>query len=322
MTPYFSIIIPMYNRERFIGRAINSCLRQAYENFELIIVDDGSLDKSVDIVKGYVDNRIKLICHDVNRGVGPARNTGVSVATGKWVVFFDSDDELLPEALSTIYRRSIEVDENVSRMLFMGQVDTGQFSPDPPLKEEFWDFITYIKWMESVFGRRGDSLPILRRVTFNKVRFYNDKTLEGPYHLDFMKQFNAMSFPDVIALYHQDANNQLTKPNMIRAIENSLDQVKSGEISLKNHGEALKKYAPRIYKSHISGLATLCFLSGNRVKGIKYSIFSLTDNFFSPKNWGILLFGLMGPIPLAWMKSFRSSILILYKRGKTIVNVF
>ena len=201
MLPYFSIIIPMYNRERFIARAINSCLNQDFENYEIIVVDDGSTDKSVDVVKKYTDPRIKLICHKVNRGVGPARNTGVDEATGEWVICFDSDDELLPGALSLILRRSNEVDGNISRLQFMVQMDSEEISPDPPLKNEFWDYIKYIKWMEGCYGKRSESFQIVRRVALEKVRYYNDRTLERPYHLDFMKQFNAWSFPDVVRLY-------------------------------------------------------------------------------------------------------------------------
>src|SRR4030042_1780272 len=304
MPPHFSIIIPIYNRERFIARAINSCLKQDFEDFEIIVVDDGSTDKSVDVVKGYTDTRIKLICHEVNRGVGPARNTVVKLATGEWVVFLDSDDELLPGALSLIYRRSREVDENIARLQFMGQIDTGEMSPNPPFKNEYFDDQRYIKCIVGLYGMRQDSMPIVRRSTHKKLKFCDNRTLEGPYHLDFMKLYNAWSFPDVVVRYHQDAENQLTKPNMRRTIEDAQDQALSGELLLKKHGEALKIYGPKIYRSHISGLATLFFISGNRVKGVKYSISSLANNFFSLRNWIILLFGLLGPKPLAWLKSF------------------
>ena len=306
MSPYFSIVVPMYNRERFIARAINSFLKQDFDNYEIIVVDDGSTDKSVDVVKGYTDPRIKLICHSVNRGVGPARNTGVDAATGEWVVRIDSDDELLPGALSIIYRRSIEVGENIFRMNFMAQVDTGEFSCDSPLKNEFWDYITYIQWGERCYGRRTDTVNVIRRVTFEKIRFNDDRTLEFPYNLEFMKQFNAWSFSDVVALGHQDAENQLSNPSMRCIIEGAQDSVLSGELLLKNHGEALKVYAPQTYASQISGLATLCFISGNRLKGIKYSLSSLASNVLSLRNWVILLVGVLGPKPMAWLKSLRS----------------
>jgi glycosyltransferase involved in cell wall biosynthesis len=279
---------------------------QDFKDFEIIVVDDGSTDGSVDVVKGYADPRIKLILHDVNRGVGPARNTGVDAATGEWVVCFDSDDELLPGSLFIINTRSKEVDENISRLQFMVQMDTGKLSPDPPLNKEFLDYTRHIQWMERSYGHLSETIPVVRRVTFMHVKYANDRTLESKYHLDFMKQFNAWSFPDVVRLYHQDAENQLTKPSVNRTIKGALDQARSGEQMLREHGEALKVYAPRIYGKHISGLATLYYLSGNRFKGMKYSFSSIKYNIFSFRNIIILLAGLLGAKPLALLKSYRA----------------
>lgn len=88
-----SVIVPVYNSEEYLGRCIESILRQTYELFELIIVDDGSLDNSWKILKDYSrrDKRIKII-HQENAGPGIARNRGIEEATGEYVVFVDSDD--------------------------------------------------------------------------------------------------------------------------------------------------------------------------------------------------------------------------------------
>jgi glycosyltransferase involved in cell wall biosynthesis len=299
----------MYNRERFIARTIDSLLNQDFNNYEVIVIDDGSTDKSADVVKKYTDPQIKLICHKLNRGVGPARNTGLDEAAGEWIICLDSDDELLPGALSLIARRSNEVDENISRLQFMQQMDTGEISPDPPLQNEFWGYIEYIKWMERCYGRRSHLFQVVKHAALAKVRYYDDRTLETPYHLDFMKQFNAWSFPDVVHIYHHDAENQLTRPNVNRSIQYAEDQALSWDLMLKNHGEALKMYAPRIYSRLVSILATLYFLSGDRLKGVKYFFSSLRSNFLSPRYWVILLFGLLGAKPLACLKSFRSHLL-------------
>lgn len=307
--PYFSIIIPVFNRERLVGRAIDSCLLQDFDNYEIIIIDDGSADKSVEVVEDYKDVRIRLIRHETNRGVGPARNTGVSNATGTWVLCLDSDDELLPGALAAIYRRSLEVDEGSARLTFMVRMETGMTSPHPPLEKEHWDYLAYIRWMESVFGGLSETLPVVRRTTFEEVRYVDDRTLEGLYHLDFMKKFNAWSFPDVVRVYHKDAENQLTKPNMIQTMASAHDQAASGELILDRHGDALRNNAPRVYRQQLSGLATLFFLSGDRPRGVKYSISSLEKSFFSFKHWGILLLGLLGRKPIAWVKAKRTQVL-------------
>ena len=87
--PKFSVIIPVFNREKFIKRAIESVLNQTYKNFELIVVNDGSTDRTLDIVKNYP---IKIINQE-NRGVSAARNRGIKASVGDIIAFLDSDDE-------------------------------------------------------------------------------------------------------------------------------------------------------------------------------------------------------------------------------------
>lgn len=87
-----SVIIPMYNRQNTIKDAINSVLNQSYKNIELILVDDCSKDKTVEVAKSINDNRIKIIQHIKNKGACAARNTGISQASGEYIAFNDSDD--------------------------------------------------------------------------------------------------------------------------------------------------------------------------------------------------------------------------------------
>lgn len=96
MKPQFSIIIPIYNVERFIARAIESAINQSYDNIEIICVDDKSTDNSVSIVKEFManDERIKLICNERNLGTFATRNKGVLNASGEYLLFLDADDYL------------------------------------------------------------------------------------------------------------------------------------------------------------------------------------------------------------------------------------
>ena len=99
MHPRVSVIIPTFNRERTIRSSIDSVLRQTYSEFELIVVDDCSTDNTRSILATIDDPRIRLICHDRNRGPSEARNTGTRAASGEWLAFQDSDDEWLPTKL-------------------------------------------------------------------------------------------------------------------------------------------------------------------------------------------------------------------------------
>lgn len=96
--PLISVVIPLYNKEPIIGQSLQSVLSQSFEDFEVIVVDDGSTDGSVSVVESFSDERIHLIRQE-NGGPSKARNTGTCAARGEWIVFLDADDEFLPDAL-------------------------------------------------------------------------------------------------------------------------------------------------------------------------------------------------------------------------------
>jgi glycosyltransferase involved in cell wall biosynthesis len=92
--PKVSVIIPTYNRAQLLKEAIDSVLAQTYKNFELIVVDDNSIDNTKDVVEGYIKNfqNIRYALNRHKKGAGGARNTGIESASGEWVAFLDSDD--------------------------------------------------------------------------------------------------------------------------------------------------------------------------------------------------------------------------------------
>lgn len=93
-----SVVIPLYNKEASIAQSLKSVLSQEYDDFEVVIVDDGSTDGSVGVVEAINDSRIRQIKQE-NGGPSKARNTGVKNAKGEWILFLDADDELEPDAL-------------------------------------------------------------------------------------------------------------------------------------------------------------------------------------------------------------------------------
>lgn len=101
-TPLFSIIIPVYNGEKYIVTCLNSVMCQTLKDWELILIDDGSTDKTPKLLSNYVNKNIHLISKS-NEGVSVARNKGLDMAKGEYILFVDADDILYPDALSTLY---------------------------------------------------------------------------------------------------------------------------------------------------------------------------------------------------------------------------
>ncbi len=103
--PAISIIIPMYNTEKYIGECLDSILAQTFKDFEVIVVDDCSTDNSCDIVEKYLKTgKIKLVCSQFNSGgAAVPRNTGIRLSRGEYVMFVDSDDIIMPAALEELF---------------------------------------------------------------------------------------------------------------------------------------------------------------------------------------------------------------------------
>lgn len=115
-TPYFSLILPIYNVEKYIHRCIDSIQKQSFDDYEVILVDDGSKDSCPDICERYSDEQGYKIIHKQNGGLSSARNAGLEVAAGKYVFWIDSDDWIEESALLCLHNAIC--DKNVDIVKF------------------------------------------------------------------------------------------------------------------------------------------------------------------------------------------------------------
>ena len=118
--PKFSIISPVYNTEPYLREFLNSVVNQTFTDFELILVDDGSTDNSLEICREYAqkDSRITVLTQK-NQGAGPARNNGIKHANGQYILFFDSDDWVDVQALEIL--NSLSEDDSADLLIFSAQ---------------------------------------------------------------------------------------------------------------------------------------------------------------------------------------------------------
>lgn len=181
MDPIISVIMPVYNVEAYVAEAIESVLAQTLPDFELIIVDDGGTDRSIEICRQFDDPRITLV-HQKNRGLAGARNTGILAAKGRYIALLDSDDRWLPEKLSLL---AIHLDNNpqigvsFSPSRFIDQ--HGQpmrIKQDPKLHN--------IKPVD-IFCRNpvgNGSAPMLRRTALDSIAFPHPSEPERTCYFD------------------------------------------------------------------------------------------------------------------------------------------
>ena len=109
-----SIIVPVYNTEKYLDQCIQSILSQTYTDFELLLIDDGSTDSSGVICDRYAeqDSRVRVF-HKPNGGVSSARNIGLDNTKGEWITFLDSDDWIAPSMLDEVYKTAMVNDADM-----------------------------------------------------------------------------------------------------------------------------------------------------------------------------------------------------------------
>lgn len=176
--PKVSVIVPVYNTEKYIHRCLKSLCNQSYKNLEIILVDDGSTDDSGRLCDVYSseDTRIKVV-HQKNGGQGIARNTGLDSATGDYIAFVDSDDYIAPY----MYEKIIDIfsDMKVDIVCFdlhAGLEDNYTFS-QKNADVDIYEAIDFLRGLYEIENFDSSVLKVYKRELFNHVRFPIGRTM-------------------------------------------------------------------------------------------------------------------------------------------------
>lgn len=199
MKPLISVIVPVYNVEKYVKKCIESLLCQTYSSFEIILIDDGSTDKSGEICKKYVDNDKVLYIYKKNGGLSDARNVGITKARGKYIAFVDSDDFVDKTYLEKLYNSLQKSNAEVSMCQFE-VVNTN----DKVLCEYNFNYSSKIKTITGhnllehsfnypnsltnvVVWNKLYSKNLFDNIKFEKKRFFEDEYLLLPLYLKVKK---------------------------------------------------------------------------------------------------------------------------------------
>lgn len=161
---YISVIVPVYNVEKYIKRCVESILNQTLEQIELILIDDGSVDNSGKICDEFQekDNRVSVI-HQKNQGVSIARNNGLDIATGKYIAFIDADDFIDARMFQTMFETAEKENSDLA-ICGSDYVDV-----DGNIKETYLEKEREILTREEIFQRYFDMPPSIRKAVWNKI---------------------------------------------------------------------------------------------------------------------------------------------------------
>lgn len=229
--PKVSVIIPTYNRNRFLRRAIESVLQQHYADFELIVVDDASITPVQDIVRCFDDPRIRLIRHETNKGEAEARNTGIVNSTGRYIAFLDDDDEWLAEKLA------LQLEKLENSPPKVGGIYTGYAVIDFSSGQELFTRIPFRKGdiYRDLLRRNVIAAPstvLLRRACIETAGMFDGSVHYGVDHDLFLRiakhfHFDYLDLP--LVKYHIHNGRMSNNPDIVVKGLNALSRRYAGE---------------------------------------------------------------------------------------------
>lgn len=218
-----SVVVPVYNVENYLFVCLNSILKQTYEDFEVICIDDASTDSSLDILEYFTqkDSRIKVLKNDFNRGPGFSRNRGLEVAQGKYISFLDGDDWLSPNAFEILIKKA--ENDNLDLLMFKNVVyyeDPHEFG-----FEKYYDMEFMNKFENNIFNHFDldkTKLFEMSNAVWNKFylkSFLDENNIRFPsenlIHEDNPFFYKAFIHAKKISLINVYLHNRRRRPNSI-----------------------------------------------------------------------------------------------------------
>lgn len=215
MYPLLSIIIPIYNAEKYISACLNSILNQTYTNIEIIIIDDGSTDSSLEIcnILAQTDHRIKIY-HQSNKGQSAARNRGLKIATGKYITFVDADDEIDIDVYSNNINY-LEDNKSIDIVQYPCIVSYGSkkaYPRKPSSQKISGQYNLFKAWLQDKIITSYMWNKIFRKQIFDNIHFYEGIYYEDRYLMcQLLTSISNIYISDIGTYYYYERENQTTQ---------------------------------------------------------------------------------------------------------------
>jgi len=309
-----SVIIPTYNRARFIERAIQSVLNQTYQGFELIVVDDGSTDDTEERVRNILRSgiRFKYVRHDTNRGAAAARNTGIKIAVGEYLAFLDSDDEWLPEKLGKQLRVFKESQDDKLGAVYSGfsyikEEGNQKIADHLPKKRGY----IFEDMLEKSCVRGGPGIFLIKKEVFDQCGFFDERE-ELPNVLEDYDMWLRISKDYKFDFVGDPLVRCYRHPFSSTATVKEYDSAKAQEYVINKFREDYERM-PKILSRKLCWIASLYCRGGDVNKGRKMFKKSIWADPLSARNYFYLLLSFLGSN--FYRKVFSSS--LIFRKGFT-----
>lgn len=228
--PFFSIVIPLYNKEKFIGRTLESIFDQTFSDYEIIIVNDCSTDQSLSIARQFARDNVSIMSHEKNQGLSAARNTGIALAKADFIAFIDSDDLWKPQFLEKMH---VMIQKFPHAGLFASAYEESypgfaievkkNISNDADSMEIISDFFT-ANAHQPIFCY---SSVVMKKIVFETIGLFDQKITLGEdvdFNIRANSKFALAYYNRVCASYTIFSENQITNSSIAHKVVTDFDK--------------------------------------------------------------------------------------------------
>jgi glycosyltransferase involved in cell wall biosynthesis len=290
--PLFSVVIPTFNRANLLRRAIDSVLAQTIDDFEIIVVDDGSTDNTLEVVNGLGDPRIRLISLTRNQGAAAARNAGIVAARGELISLLDSDDEYLPLFLERTRATLADTDSRIgfcwagTQKASASDVDglhveiarRRLWRPRFPSRHDAW---RHCLTRDAPWGTNNG--VTFKALVLAKSGLFDERMLaceDVDLLVRLMRDFDFAVIPEYLVIVHEDAPQ--------RVDGNRLNQANAWAWMYRKYRDDIKG-DPKAVRFFLTNVARHFWQSGHRWRALSWILRLIARWPFDPSTYKLIL---------------------------------
>ncbi|MBQ8894622.1 MAG: glycosyltransferase [Clostridia bacterium] len=303
-----SVIVPIYNMDKYLSRCIDSILAQTYANLQIILVNDGSTDSSPQLCDQYADEDDRIVVvHKSNGGLSSARNAGIDVAIGDYVGFVDSDDYIAPDMYEQLIQRMGSSDAEISNVMYVRVDEKAVESPSkvPHFRDEEISSPDFAKELMLHLGDVSVCTKLFSRALFKDVRFCENKLNEDLlFILELLSKIKVIHFVGKVGYYYFSRSGSISNgygKAVEDMVENSVVAMELVKGQFPHLAEAAERFALYQHMAYLLLLPQELAKKGNAIylNAVRFVrknfLKNIGNRYLSPKNKLVLFLQIFLP---------------------------
>ena len=291
--------MPVWNRANLVRCALDSIYAQGFTDYEIVLVDDGSTDELNEAIRPYLQRGLTFLRNERNMGVGVARNRGVRASHGSWIIFFDSDNRLLPDALAASHARAMEADSKVGVIWGRSRLHGVPNAPKDKIRLERMNYHDLLVLNSDI----PEAVPIVRRTLIERFPFHENLGTRREcgslvWHAIARAGFDYVWTREMVQEYFLQPDSLSAKDYLSRHPE---EMVVHFQHWLADFGPDLLHASKGGYIRMLQKASFYCILASRYRQALQYAIHAIQCRPLNARSLALLPLCLVGPRGARWL---------------------